>query len=287
MRKFSRFRSGAGEVVLDNRAPTLAVRGVSKTYLTKGSDVPAVTDIDLEVVRGSITAIVGPSGCGKSTLLRMLAGVLPADNGDIFLAGARVTGPSQRIGMMFQHSALLQWRDVLRNVLLPVDILKLPRSNFEEQARNLLAQVGLAGSEKLRPHELSGGMQQRVAICRALIHDPAVLLLDEPFGALDSITREQLNDLLLAICKTGEKTAVLVTHDIEESVYLADQVIVMSSRPGRIVERVRVDLPYPRDWTARSLPEFERTTQRVRKALADYIGLAGPRFDETEPGDTG
>lgn len=257
----------------------LAVRGVSKTYRSKRGDVPAVSDIDLEVPQGSITSIVGPSGCGKSTLLRMMAGLFPADSGEIVLGGQRVAGPSQLVGMMFQHSALLQWRDVLSNVLLPVDVLKLSRTEYESRGRELLAQVGLAGFEKRRPYELSGGMQQRVAICRALIHDPAVLLLDEPFGALDSITREQLNDLLLTICKTGKKTVVLVTHDIGESVYLADQVVVMSSRPGRIVDRVDVDLPYPRDWTARSLPEFDRTALRVRKALADYIGLTGPGGD--------
>lgn len=277
-------RARTEQVPFQERTPMLTVHGVAKTYRSKRGDVPAVRDIDLDVARGGITSVVGPSGCGKSTLLRMLAGLLPADGGEILLAGQRVTGPSPRIGMMFQHSALLQWRDVLRNVLLPIDVLKLSRTAYDARARELLAQVGLAGFEKRRPHELSGGMQQRVAICRALIHDPAVLLLDEPFGALDSITREQLNDLLLTICKTGNKTVVLVTHDIEESVYLADQVVVMSSRPGRIVEQVRVELPYPRDWRARSLPEFERATLRVRKALAGYIGLGAPSGHDHAPG---
>lgn len=255
--------------------PTVTVRQVTKTYRARGGDVPAVAGVDLNVSAGAVTAIVGPSGCGKSTLLRMMAGLLPVDTGEIVIAGERVVGPSPKVGMMFQQSALLPWRNVLRNVLLPVDVLRLPKAEFEDRARRLLVEVGLEGFERRRPGELSGGMQQRVAICRALVHNPDVLLLDEPFGALDSITREQLNDLLLEVCKTDNKTTVLVTHDIEEAVYLADQIVVMSSRPGRIVERVALDLSYPRDWKVRSSAEFEHAAQRVRQALADYITFTG------------
>lgn len=269
--------------------PMVAVRQVAKTYRARSGDVPAVAGVDLNVPAGTVTAIVGPSGCGKSTLLRMMAGLLPVDTGEIVIAGERVAGPNPKVGMMFQQSALLPWRNVLRNVLLPVDVLRLPKAEFEGRARRLLVEVGLAGFERRRPGELSGGMQQRVAICRALVHDPDLLLLDEPFGALDSITREQLNDLLLDVCKTDNKTTVLVTHDIEEAVYLADQVVVMSSRPGRIVERVSLDLSHPRDWKVRSSAEFEHATQQVRQALADYITFTGRTSGSPRPrgpGDT-
>lgn len=240
---------------------------VAKRYATARGTVTAVTGVSLGVAERSFVAIVGPSGCGKSTLLKMLAGLVTPTSGGIALYGETVSGPTPHVGIMFQKSVLFPWRTVLQNVLLPVDVRRLKRAAYIDRAHELLAQVGLADFTGHPPRELSGGMQQRVALCRALINDPPVLLLDEPFGALDSITREQLNDLLLDICVATAKTTVLVTHDVDEAVYLADQVVVMSPRPGRVVETVPIALPRPRDNAARKLPEFHAAGTHVRSLL--------------------
>ncbi|MBO9520657.1 MAG: ABC transporter ATP-binding protein [Nocardioidaceae bacterium] len=245
----------------------ISITGVAKRYATDRGEVVAVQDVDLEVRQGSFVALLGPSGCGKSTLLRMVAGLDAPSEGRILLDGQDVVAPTAMVGFMFQHSLLFPWRSVIENVLLPVDIARGKRAEHLDRAHALLASVGLEEFAHHRPNELSGGMQQRAALCRALIVDPPVLLLDEPFGALDSITREELNDLLLQICHESGKTTLLVTHDVEEAVYLADEVVVMSSRPGRISDVVGVELGYPRDTETRNLPEFRALATRLRKGL--------------------
>ena len=199
--------------------------------------------------------LVGRSGCGKSTLLRIIAGLLQATSGRVRVAGEPVTGPRPDVGLVFQRPALLPWRSVLENVMLPVEILRLDRRVYRERARELLGTVGLEGFEHRRPHELSGGMQQRAALCRSLIHDPAVLLMDEPFAALDALTREELSLELQRIWSEHRKTIVFVTHAIHEAVLLGDRVVVMTPRPGRIARVIDVDVPRPRSLGASGMTE--------------------------------
>ena len=214
----------------------------------------AVEDINVQTRPGEFIAIVGPSGCGKSTFMKLATGLRQPTSGQIFIGGERVTGPLKIVGMAFQAPTLLPWRTTLDNVLLPLEIVEPYRSNFRtkraeyaERARKLLATVGLAGYEDKFPWELSGGMQQRASICRALIHEPRMLLLDEPFGALDAFTREELWNVLRDLWTEQRFNVILVTHDLREAVYLADTVYVMSKRPGRILARREIDLPRPRD----------------------------------------
>lgn len=260
--------------------PAIALRNLDKRYSTNSGEVMAVSSVNLDVPTGSFVTLVGPSGCGKSTTLKMMAGLIMPSDGSILLYGEPVKEPSPHIGMMFQKSVLMPWRSVLDNVLLPIDVLTLKKKDYLDRAHELLQQVGLTGFADRFPRELSGGMQQRVAICRALIHDPPVLLLDEPFGALDSITREQLNDLLVELCTRTGKTTVLVTHNIDEAVYLADKVVVMSPRPGRIVKELDVELGRPRNYRTRGLPQFEEHSIEVREALGFVAGP--PALDGTE-----
>jgi NitT/TauT family transport system ATP-binding protein len=211
-----------------------------------GPPIHALEDIDLEIGGNEFVTLVGRSGCGKSTLLRIVAGLLRPTEGQALLAGERVTGPRSDVSLMFQRSALLPWRNVLDNVLLPVEILRLDKKEYRRRAHELLELVGLEGFERRRPYELSGGMQQRVALCRSLIYDPSVLLMDEPFAALDALTREELSLELQRIWSDHRKTIVFVTHSIQEAVLLADRVVVMSPRPGRIARIVPVEQPRPR-----------------------------------------
>jgi NitT/TauT family transport system ATP-binding protein len=243
--------------------------GVGKRYDTLGGDevVHALERIDCTVESGQFVALIGPSGCGKSTLLNLTAGLLPVDAGTILFDGAPVRGPVSGVGMVFQVPALLKWRRVLENVLLPLDFAGRVGAAQREAARAMLAMVGLAGFESRYPFELSGGMQQRVALARALIHDPRILLMDEPFGALDALTRERLNIELMRIWSQAPKTVLLVTHSISEAVFLADRVLVMSPRPGRLVADLTIELPRPRAASVK----YDQTFNGCCKQLADLI----------------
>jgi NitT/TauT family transport system ATP-binding protein len=244
--------------------PIIAVERLGKSYATGGGPVVALTDIDFTVADGEFVALLGPSGCGKSTLLKILAGLLPASSGEALLRGSPIIGPRRDIGVVFQSPVLFPWRTVLGNVLLPADVQRLGRRAHEKVALDLLSIVGLEGFEHRYPWELSGGMQQRVAIVRALIHDPAMLLMDEPFGALDAMTREQMNLELQRIWLERRKTVVFVTHSIPEAVFLADRVFVMTPRPGRIADIVAVDIPRPRTLEVMNTPGFGRHVSQIR-----------------------
>jgi NitT/TauT family transport system ATP-binding protein len=220
---------------------------LSKVYQTREQeDVVALQDIDLRFEPGSFVAVVGPSGCGKSTLLSLLAGLTNASSGTIMIDGERVDKPHPKIGVVFQSDLLLYWRTVLDNILLPIEIKRLDVANYRTRAEELLVQVGLQGFGKKYPSELSGGMRQRVALCRALIQEPGLLLMDEPFGALDALTREQMIMDLQVMWLRARNTVLFITHDINEAVFLADRVLVMSPRPGRIDLDLAIDIPRPR-----------------------------------------
>ena len=245
--------------------PLIVVSSLEKTYATRGrSQVHALAGISVEIAAGEFITIVGQSGCGKTTLLKILAGLLQRSAGSVTLRGQSVDEPSRDIGIVFQDPVLLPWRTVFDNVMLPVEVLGLDRARSRGRAMDLLALVGLTGFEDKYPHELSGGMRQRVAIARALVHDPSLLLMDEPFGALDAMTREFMNLELLRIWKESGKTIVFITHSIPEAAFLADRVIVMSARPGRIKEIVEVRLPRPRDLDMMASDEFGVYTRRIR-----------------------
>lgn len=228
----------------------IELAGVSRTFRTRSGDTEALRGIDLTVTEGEFLAVIGRSGCGKSTLLRLVAGLLPPTDGTVLIGGAPVTRPRRDVALMFQRPALLPWRSVLANVLLPVELHGGggSRSAHRERARQLLDTVGLAGFHKRLPHELSGGMQQRVALCRALIQQPKVLLMDEPFSALDALTREELAGQLQQVHMDLKPTTVFVTHSIQEAVLLADRVAVLSERPGRVRHILTVDIPRPRSF---------------------------------------
>jgi NitT/TauT family transport system ATP-binding protein len=244
--------------------PVIAVRRLSKSYATMRGPVVALEDIDFEVADGEFVAIVGPSGCGKSTLLKILTGLLTASGGEAVLRGSPISGPRRDIGVVFQSPVLFPWRSVLDNVLLPADVQRLGREQHTRIALDLLSLVGLRGFEHRYPWELSGGMQQRVSIVRALIHDPAMLLMDEPFGALDAMTREQMNIELQRIWLERRKTVVFITHSIPEAVFLADRVLVMTPRPGRIAETIAVNIPRPRSLDVMNTPAVGSSVQRIR-----------------------
>jgi NitT/TauT family transport system ATP-binding protein len=244
----------------------IGLRGVSKRYMTASGDaVEALAAIDLDIAAGEFVAVVGPSGCGKSTLMMLVSGLIPATAGAITVGGVLVKGAVGTAGIVFQRDVLLDWRTVLGNVLLPVEIRKLDRATHLHKARELLRSVGLADFEEKYPAELSGGMRQRVAICRALVQDPGLLLMDEPFGALDALTREQMNLDLQRIWLRDRNTVMFITHSIEEAVLLADRVVVMTSRPGRIADVLAVDLPRPRGAHTRSEKIFVDSVERIRR----------------------
>ncbi|WP_432023380.1 ABC transporter ATP-binding protein [Streptomyces parvus] len=259
------------------RAPAAAGAGpaagvrladVAVRFRSKKRDVTALSDVSLDVAPGEFVAIVGPSGCGKSTLLKLVAGLLTASSGDVLLGGERVTGPRHDIGYVFQRAALLEWRSALRNILLQAEIRRMEPAVARARADELIRMTGLGGFEDAYPHELSGGMQQRVALCRALLHEPPVLLMDEPFGALDALTREQMNTELNRIWRTTGTTVLLVTHSISEAVYLADRVVVMSPRPGTVTEIIEVGLPAERDYSETlGRPEFRAAAAHIRDLL--------------------
>ncbi|MEA3336381.1 MAG: ABC transporter ATP-binding protein [Chloroflexota bacterium] len=224
----------------------IRLQNVEKTYLTKDDTILAVDDVSFDINESEFVAIVGPSGCGKTTILKMLAGLVPYTSGEITIDGVRVEEPQTNLGIIFQDSVLLDWRDVLSNVMLQIDIRKLDKATYEPRARDLLLDVGLEGFETKQPYELSGGMKQRVSICRALVHDPPLLLMDEPFGSLDALTREQISMDIQHLWMEKRNTVLMITHSIPEAVLLADHVIVMTPRPGQIAEIIDIDLPRPR-----------------------------------------
>jgi NitT/TauT family transport system ATP-binding protein len=226
--------------------PVIEVDGVSHVFRSGKARLHALDDIELEVRENEFITLVGRSGCGKSTLLRIVAGLLRATAGEVRVLGSPVAGPRRDVSLMFQRSALLPWRTVLDNVLLPVEILNLDRKRYRARAEELLALTGLEGFEGRRPYELSGGMQQRVSLCRALVHDPSLLLMDEPFAALDALTREELSLELQRLWSEDRKTIVFVTHSIQEATLLADRIVVMSPRPGRVARVLEVNAPRPR-----------------------------------------
>ncbi len=253
-----------GEIAREKTA-IIELSGVSKTYRTNDGDVPSLRPIDFSISEGEFLAVVGPSGCGKSTLLKMMAGLMPPSTGEIRIQGQKVLKPNRNVGVVFQNALLLPWRTVVGNVMLPIDMKRLPKRDYAARARQLLKTTGLEGFERKMPWQLSGGMQQRAAICRALIHDPKIILMDEPFGALDAMTRERMNLELQRIQGETGKTVMLITHSIPEAVFLADRVMVMSERPGSIAAVYNVPLRRPRSLDAMSDPVFVDLTQAIRR----------------------
>ena len=247
--------------------PAILARNVNKVFKTGDAEIVALQDINLQIAAGKFIAVVGSSGCGKSTLLRLLAGLMPASSGDIEVKGHRVQGPDSETGIVFQTPILLPWRTVEQNIRLPLDIQGKKAAGKAREISDLIKLVGLEGFERRMPYELSGGMQQRVALCRALIHDPSLLLMDEPFGALDALTREQMNLELQRIWLQTGKTVFFITHSIMEAIFLADEVVVMTPRPGRIREIVPVDLPRPRTFASLREPAFHAASDRVRSLM--------------------
>jgi NitT/TauT family transport system ATP-binding protein len=258
--------------------PFIRLDDVRLTYQTAKSSTEALHNATLDIAPGEFVAVVGPSGCGKSTLLKLVSGLIPATSGTVTLSGHRITGPIKISGMAFQNAALLPWRTTLENVLLPLQIVephakdfRRLRKGYEAKAMQLLSLVGLRGFEKKYPWELSGGMQQRSSLCRALIHEPKILLLDEPFGALDTFTREELWGTLQAVWIDRKPTVILVTHDLREAVYLSDSVYVMSARPGRIISKAQIELPRPRTLQDTFKPMFVEMVQNLRDQISQVM----------------
>jgi NitT/TauT family transport system ATP-binding protein len=248
--------------------PFIHLAGVQKVYRTRGADFLAISEATFDVEAGELVSLVGPSGCGKTTLLKVLAGLHPFDSGEVSIGTkAQPFDPSRDIGMVFQQPLLLKWRRIIDNVLLPAEILGLPMAASRSRARDLLALVGLKGNEDKYPYELSGGMQQRAAIARALIHDPKLILMDEPFGALDALTREKMNLELLRIWKESGKTIVFVTHGISEAVFLGTRVVVLTAGPARMADNFQIDLPHPRTLDLKTHESFGVYTRRIYKLL--------------------
>jgi NitT/TauT family transport system ATP-binding protein len=227
----------------------------------------ALDDATFQVMPNEFVCLIGPSGCGKSTLLRILGGLLRPTGGRVLFNGAPLEGPQEHIGFVFQHANLMPWRTALANVMLPLEIQGMPRAEAERRADEMLHLVGLGAYAEMLPRDLSGGMRQRVALARALIYDPDVLLLDEPFGALDALTRERMSWELLNLWQARQKTVLMVTHDIQEAILLSDRVLTMSRRPGRMEHEVVIDLPRPRTMDSLYTPRFIELTHTLRDSL--------------------
>ena len=264
----------AGAAQQEERPPALSLVDVGMTFSRGEREVQALERVSLDISDGEFLAIVGPSGCGKSTLLKLVAGLRAPTKGRLSIYGKPVAGPRSDVGIVFQSPVLLPWRTLLENVMLPVDVLRLGRREYEAKARSLLALVGLEGFESAYPHELSGGMQQRAAIARALVYDAPLLLMDEPFGALDAMTREQMNLELQRIWSASGKTVLFITHSIAEAVFLADRVVVLSPRPGRVLDILDVTGVRPRSLDDMMLPEFGHLVRRIRTLLGSHGGVA-------------
>jgi NitT/TauT family transport system ATP-binding protein len=244
------------------------LKGIGKRYRSKTGGVLALQDVDLSIGDGEFVSILGPSGCGKSTLLMIAAGLVPASDGIVEIAGQVVTKPYTDVGFVFQRDLLFDWRTVLGNVLLQADIRRnMARDVAQQKARALLAKTGLSGFETHYPWELSGGMRQRVSICRALLHDAKLLMMDEPFGALDSLTRDQMAIDLQRLWMSYRRGVIFVTHNIAEAIFLSDRVVVMSPRPGRIVADIKIDLPRPREIAVYDDPRFIAYQQEIRRTM--------------------
>jgi NitT/TauT family transport system ATP-binding protein len=273
---------GAGRA----RPTSIEIEGLAKVFRRGDIETHALDDVDVQVASGEFLAVVGPSGCGKSTLLRLIAGLIPPSAGRVTIDGRSVSGPETQLGIVFQKPILLEWRTVLGNVLLQAEMRRLDANAYLERAHRLLSAVGLGDFEDRYPHELSGGMQQRAAIVRALIHDPPLLLMDEPFGALDALTREQMRIDLEELWLSTQKTVVFITHSIDEAVLLADRVMVMSPRPGRIERIIDVDLVRPRGLEARALAKFDEAVAAITEIFLArgvlHSGARGPKLLHTE-----
>ncbi|MEL6685072.1 MAG: ABC transporter ATP-binding protein [Pseudomonadota bacterium] len=258
----------------------IEINGVKHAYQTATGPLEVLDGLELAVPTGTFAAVVGPSGCGKSTLTRLVAGLMVPDQGEVWLHGERVNGPRKTVGMAFQNPVLLEWRTILDNVILPLEIVapRMPRADRERRAMDLLDMVGLVGFEHKRPSELSGGMRQRASLCRSLVHKPDVLIMDEPFGALDAFTREDLWQTMRDLREAEPFTAVLITHDLRESVFLGDQVIVLSGRPARTQYVLDVDLPDDRTLDALFTPE----AAEMLHILRDQIKIAQGRAVEAD-----
>ena len=248
--------------------PFIHLAGVKKVYRTRGVEFLAVSEATFDVEAGELASLVGPSGCGKTTLLKILAGLHTHEAGEVRIGSSTQSfSPSHDIGMVFQQPLLLKWRRVIDNVLLPAEILGLPMAQSRARARDLLQLVGLKGSEDKFPYELSGGMQQRAAIARALVHDPKLILMDEPFGALDALTREKMNLELLRIWQEAKKTIIFVTHGITEAVFLGTRVVVLTAGPARMADNFHVDLPHPRTLDVKTSEKFGEYSRRIYRLL--------------------
>ncbi len=240
---------------------------VTKTFETGGEPVPAVRDVSLQFGKGDLISLLGPSGCGKTTVLKMMGGLIPASAGLIELSGKAISGPFPGVGVVFQAPTLMPWRSVLGNVLFPMEVLGKNDRNAKKRAEEILDLTGLTGFAKAYPRQLSGGMQQRVALCRAIIHEPSILLMDEPFGALDELTRLEMNDLLLDIRRVTGATVIFVTHSISEAIYLSDRVFVFSKRPAVIALELDIGIDYPRTQQTRFLKSFTELEKQASIAL--------------------
>jgi len=257
-----------------DRAPALIqARGLSKTYVTGSGEVTALRSLDFEIYDGEFVSVVGQSGCGKSTLLKVLAGLLPYTAGSVELNGKPLRGPTPQAAVVFQSPVLLPWRTVLDNVLLPIEFRKWPMASYRQSAADLLAMVGLSEFAQRYPFELSGGMQQRTAIVRALVQDPRLLLMDEPFGALDAMTREQMNLELMRIWSKSDKTVIFITHSIAEAIFLSDRVIAMTARPGTIADVISINLPRPRELSVINTDRFGHYAGKLRSLLDAKEGM--------------
>jgi NitT/TauT family transport system ATP-binding protein len=243
----------------------VVVEGVSKLFKSKQKETLALDRVSLTLRQGEFLSLLGPSGCGKSTMMRLIAGLEPVSSGSIMVKGVRVTKPVTDLGIVFQDPVLLDWRSVIKNVLIQVEIRGLPRDEYEAYAEELLSLVGLAEFKRAYPTELSGGMRQRVSIVRSLIHRPALLLMDEPFSALDALTRDSMNLLLHNIWRNFRKSVFFITHSLSDAVFLSERVLVMSPRPGRIIEELKIDLPADRTLALRDTPDFARYTRHLRE----------------------
>jgi NitT/TauT family transport system ATP-binding protein len=256
------------------RKPFIALKNVRKVYRTGTEDFLAVSDVTLEVVEGELVSLVGPSGCGKTTVLKMLAGLHQPDGGTLTIGNsASPFDPGRDVGMVFQQALLLNWRNIIDNVLLPAEIVGLPMKAARERARDLLHMVGLAGFETKYPRELSGGMQQRAAIARAFIHDPKLILMDEPFGALDALTREQMNLEMLKVWRESGKTIIFVTHSIQEAVFLGSHCAVLTAGPARMAEYFPIELPFPRALPIKTTDAFGAYARRIYASLGLGAGV--------------
>src|ERR1051326_3030218 len=251
-----------------NSEPFVRLAGVRKLYRRRDAEFLAVSEVSFDVAFGELVSLVGPSGCGKTTILKMLAGLYPRDGGSIEIGNAEHRfDPARDVGMVFQQPLLLKWRSILANVLLPAEILGLPMRESRERARELLALTGLAGFEDKYPYELSGGMQQRASIARALVHDPKLVLMDEPFGALGALPREKMNLELLRIWEQAKKTIVFVTHGITEAVFLGTRVVVLTAGPARMADNFLIELPHPRTLDMKTQERFGEYTRRIYHLL--------------------